>query len=184
MGKWEKKKNRMEKADLVKKVVLLFVSGFFVGAVFYYLFQNTFEQLIEYMEGQLIYQENIERSILSRFVQAVWNHGRFFALFWLLSVTVLHRIYRSVFLLYNGFQNGFLTVFFIFMRGIKGLLLYPVSLFPHTILFVPLYLYSFLRAEKKYGGHRVLSVVLMILLFFLACFLEAKYNFLLMRQLL
>lgn len=186
MNPMKNKKNRTENSNFCKSIVLLFLVGFFLGAAFYYLFQNSFSGLITSFEKQLSSWPGDESSLFCKMVQAVWNHGRFFALFWLLSVTVIHKFYQSVFLLYTGFRNGFLIVFFIFMKGPFGILLYLASLFPHALLLIPLYLFSFAWVKEKgyHRQHKWLVTVLLVITFFAACFLEAKCNYPLMEKLL
>lgn len=172
------REGRQSAGKSMQQVLLLFLVGFFVGAAFYYLFQNSFAGLLSPFENQLSSLPQDSRSLSGKMIQSVWNHGRFFLLFWLMSVTRIHKLYQSFFLLFTGFRNGFLILFFVFFRGPSGILLYLAGLFPHVLLFVPLYLFSFAWVGEK--GHRrehkAGVCVLLALAFFAACFLEAKFN--------
>jgi hypothetical protein len=121
-----------------------------------------------------------------KMVQAIWNHGRFFLLLWFLSFTRINQLYQSLFLLYTGFRNGFLILFFILGKGLYGIVLYLASLFPHSLLLIPLYLFSFawIKERGHHREHKPVVVIVLVITFFAACFLEAKYNLALMQNLI
>ena len=174
-----------EKFRNLQKITLLFLSGFFFGAIFYYLFHNSFEDLMMQMEESLAGWSQKGYSFRNQFLQSAWNHGKYFALLWLLSVSRIARIYQRVFTLYTGFRNGFLILFFVFGRGAGGIFLYVASLFPHCLFLVPLYLFSFAWInEKRYQRHRVPVYILIIFVFFTACFMECKWNLPIMEAVL
>lgn len=184
MHSLEHETGRIGKNNFFQQIVLFFLIGFFIGAAFYYLFQNSFAGLIRPLEIQLSAWPENNYPFSYKMVQAVWNHGRFFLLFWLLSVTKIHNFYQSAFILYTGFRNGFLALFFILGKGAVGILWYLSSLFPHALVFVPLYLFSFAwvkeRGHKR--EHRRFVYIILVCSFFAACFLEAKYNLWLMAK--
>lgn len=184
MKRIDNETSRMGKSRFMKQIALLFLIGFFIGAAFYYLFQNSFSGLIKSFETQLSAWPDNTYPFSYKMVQALWNHGRYFILFWLLSVTRIHNLYQSAFILYTGFRNGFLVLFFLLGKGGVGILWYLLSLFPHALVFIPLYLFSFAWVKEK--GHRREHKKLVILFlgvaFFAACFLEARYNLTLMAK--
>jgi hypothetical protein len=106
-------------------------------------------------------------------------------LFWLLSFTRIQAIYQSLFLLYTGFCNGFRILFFVLGKGIWGMVWYLASLFPQGLLFVPLYLFCFAWIKEKdwQRKHKYLVYTAIVIVFFAACFLEAKYNLAVMQKL-
>lgn len=159
-------------------IALLFFGGFLIGGLFYFLFRNSFTDLFGgFIKGL---QEIVDRedSISYKMVQALWKHGRFFVLFWLLSVTAVHDLYRSLFVAVTGFRNGFFLFFLLSGKGRAGVVLYFAEMFPQILLFVPLYLFSFLWAKEKghKRKHRRIVYVLIGMTFFAACFTEAVYN--------
>ncbi len=166
-----------EKIRSLQKIALLFLIGFFFGSIFYYFFQNSFEELMSQTEDSLSGWSRGEYSFAYEYLQSVWNHGKYFALLWLLSVSRIAKIYQRVFTIYTGIRNGFLVLFFVFGRGWKGILLYLASLFPHCLVLLPLYLFSFsLINEGRRHKHRIPLYILIALLFFFACLLECKCN--------
>lgn len=169
----------------LQKITLLFLIGFFFGAIFYYLFHNSFEELMIQMESSLSGWSQGGHSFGYIFLQSLWNHGKYFVLLWLLSVSRISKIYQRVFAIYTGIRNGFLLLFFVFGKGGWGIFLYLISLFPHCLLLVPLYLFSFSWInEKRYHRHRTSVYLLIVLLFFAACFLECKCNLPIMEAVL
>lgn len=174
-----------EKFRSLQKIALLFLIGFFFGAVFYYFFQNSFADLMSRMEDGLSGWSRGEYSFRYELLQSVWNHGKYFALLWLLSVSRIAKVYQRVFTLYTGMRNGFLVLFFIYGRGLRGILLYFASLFPHCLILIPLYLFSFSWINgNRQRRHRVPIYILIIFLFFSACLLECKCNLPIMEAVL
>lgn len=170
----------------MQQTALLFLIGFFVGAVFYTLFQNSFSDLMERLEGNMSVWQGRKYHFLYEFLQSLWTHGKYFALLWILSVNVrAGRIYQQSFVIYTGICNGFLLLFFLMGRGGSGWLLYLASLFPHCLLLVPLYLFCILwlngTGKKEYRG---IVYVAIIATFLLACLLEVKVNLPLMGKIL
>lgn len=180
-----KYRNRLENTEFLQRIILYFLIGFFCGAVFYYLFQNSFDGVKEQLESNVQKWSASETSLLSLLWQSVWSHGKYFALLWILSVSRIKGGYQKVFTLYTGFRNGFLILFFLYARGAFGLLIYLASLFPHTLVFIPLYLYSFAMIQgKRQIRHRGLAVAAYAFVFCLACLLEVKCNFPIMERIL
>jgi stage II sporulation protein M len=175
----------MGKSNYIHSVLLLFLIGFFLGAVFYYLFQNSFSELINPFQHSLSSVSEEDYSLSYKMLQAIWNHGRFFLLFWLLSFTRIHRIYQALFLLYTGFCNGFRILFFVLGKGLMGIVWYLASLFPQSLLLVPLYLFSFLLVgeRERQRKHKWFLCLGMLIVFFAASFLEARYNLSIMQKL-
>jgi len=177
--------SRWKKAGFLQKITLLFFIGFFVGAFFYYIFQRSFVGLMEQITTNMGNWE-INNSEWYDFLKILWNHGKYFVLFWILSVNKkVSSWIQSVFTLYTGVRNGFLLLFFVFGRGLKGIFLYFVSLFPHGLILLPLYLFSFyLINEKRQREYKVYVLFLIGLIFIAACIVELKCNLPMMERLL
>lgn len=176
--------NRQEYTDNRQKIILGFLVGFFVGAVLYYLFQKSFITLKSQLENNVLQWENKEpfRDI---FLRTLWFHGKYYILFWVMAVGRWKRVYQNLFIAYTGFRNGFFMMFLFFTYGIKGFAIVFVSNFPQCMLFVPLYWYSmFLINQKRQSKHRISTVVVLILVFTAACFIEVKANLPIMAMLL
>lgn len=177
MRKKESKKSRIGITGFLQKFVLFFLIGFFCGAFLYYIFQNSFEDLMGQMEENVADWAGGERSAGYEFFHSLWNHGKYFALLWLLSASRAKHWYPQVFVLYTGLRQGFLALFFVFGRGAGGLLVYLASLFPQSLILAPLYLFSFhWITENRQKENRVPVYVLVSLVFLAACLLESHYH--------
>lgn len=184
MAAYHERNSRGKKAGFLQQTALLFLIGFFVGALFYTVFQNSFADLMEQLEGNMSAWQRREYRFWYEYVHSLWSHGKYFALLWILSVNVrAGRIYQRGFTVYTGLRNGFLLLFFLMGKGGRGCLLYLASLFPQALLFVPLYLFSFLwQDEPGKKEHRGVVYVGVTVLFFLACLLEVRVNLPLMEK--
>lgn len=171
---------------LFQKIVLFFLLGFFAGALFYYFFQNSFLGLSEQMELNASQWTGESHSNFYQFIHVLWNHGKYFLLLWILTVNpTVCRWYQNILTVYTGIRHGFLVLFFILSKGVKGILFYAASLFPHTLLLLPIYLFSFLwinESRQREHGKIVISIIL--LLFVAACLLESRVNLAIMSRLL
>lgn len=177
--------NRLGNTEFLQRIILYFLIGFFCGAVFYYLFQNSFEGVKEQLEANVRKWSVADATLLSLLWQSIWSHGKYFVLLWILSVSRISGGYQKVFTLYTGIRNGFLILFFLYARGAYGILVYLASLFPHTLLFVPLYLFSFaVIQEKRQIKHKVMFGTALFLVFFTACLVEVKGNLPIMEAVL
>ena len=177
--------NRLGNTEFLQRIVLYFLIGFFCGAVFYYSFQNSFGGMQSQLEKNVSAWSPDKSPFYILFGKSLWNHGKYFLLLWLLSVSRIRGGYQKIFTIYTGVRNGFLMLFFLFAKNLYGLVLYLASLFPHILLLAPLYLFSFsVIQEKKQPRHKSLFVIGLLLVFGTACFLEVKCNLPLMGMLL
>ncbi len=178
-GKW---KGRIKKPGFFRRILLLFLTGFFCGGLFYYIFQNSFSSLLVSFEGSADYWSGQEQDPIYSFVQVLWNHGKYFALLWLLAYSRIKRGYQMGFTLYTGVRNGFLLMFFLFAQGSRGILIYVCSLLPQCLIFVPLYLFCFVWInENREIRYKIPMTAAVLLLFVAACMMESRWNLPLMR---
>lgn len=167
--------SRWKNTGFVKKIAGLFLIGFFIGGFFHYFFQNSFSGEISIVQ---------EISVLKLFLEALWKHGKYFVLLWLLSTSSIKNYYSWLFLVFVGFRNGFLMLYLIVSMGLKGVVVYFAGLFPHGILFTGIYCFSiFMITENRQPKHPVGIALMTILLFLTACFIEAKWNYPMMKRL-
>ena len=178
-------KIRWRRTGFLQRIILLFFIGFFIGALFYYMFQKSFVDLMEQMTVNMK-SWSLKNSLWYEYIKILWNHGKFFLLLWLLSVNKkVCYWFQSIFTLYTGLRNGFLLLFFIFFKGMGGVALYFASLFPHCLILTPLYLFSFyLINENRQREYKVGVLVVLFFLFLVACFIEMKCNLPMMERLL
>lgn len=186
MASYRERGSRGRRAGFLQQITLLFLIGFFIGALFYTLFQNSFSDLMTQLEGNMSAWQGREYSFWYEFFHALWSHGKYFVLLWIVSVNAgVGRIYQKGFTIYTGIRNGFLLLFFLMGKGGRGGILYLASLFPQCLLFVPLYLFCFAwQNESGKKEHRGAVYMGITALFLAACFLEVKVNLPLMGKIM
>lgn len=167
-------------AECFKRILLFFLIGFFIGGIFYYLFQASFENL----EQNLTIWSRTEQTVIP-LLRSFWQHGKYLLLLWVFSMNSLSWLYQKGFTIYTGIRNGFLLMFFIYSKGIFGIIIYLISLLPHGILFMLLYLYLFLlQSQNRQSKQRATRWILVLLVFITACVLEVKINLVWMEAIL
>lgn len=50
--------------------------------------------------------------VFPEWFRSLWNHGKYFALIWLLAISPAGPVSQKIFVVYTGIRNGFLFVFF------------------------------------------------------------------------
>lgn len=184
MASYRKQKSRWRRTEFWQKAVLRFLIGFLIGALFYYMFQKSFSGLFQQMEKNMSSWETQNYSFLSELIRSLWNHGKYFGLFWVFTRNRrVYQLYEVVFTIYTGFRNGFLLLFFLMERGIKGILLYLASLFPHVLLLAPLYVFCFYWVRENRRRENNLPIYLsMTAVLLVACVLEVRCNLPIMEK--
>lgn len=182
MSQKEKWKSHGGVVGFFKKISLFFLIGFFLGALFYTVFQNSFSGLTAGFQEIADNWSGEDGGFVGNLISVLWRHGRYFGLLWLLSVSRIRLGYQIGFTLYTGVRNGFLLMFFLYARGMRGVLLYFFSLLPHCLILAPLYLFCFVWInESRPIRHKVSVTAAVIFLFLLACVMESRWNLPLMR---
>lgn len=128
---------RLGNTEFLQRIILYFLIGFFCGAVFYYLFQNSFGGVKEQLEANVQKWSVSDATMLSLLWQSLWSHGKYFVLLWILSVSRNQWwVSKSVYVIYGGTEWFFNFVFFICERSlwVSGLSGKPV---PSYITFCP-----------------------------------------------
>ncbi len=177
---------RIQRSGTVRRLVLCFLIGFFIGVLFYYFFRQSFFSLNEQLAEHVEQWKTGGDALWIVFLKIAWNHGKYFVLIWIFAVNPsVETMYQWFFCAYTGVRNGFLLLFFLMNRGLKGIFLYGVSLFPQALVFLPLYLCCFAWVQKNRHQRNERWMPVLFLLFFLsACYLEAKCNLPLMERFL
>lgn len=164
-----------------KKAVLFFLAGFFAGGILNYLCRKSAGGEFSKMEENLVLWASQTQDFWQAFLFLFWERGKVFSVLWLAGYTKIYRIYIRAFITYAGIQAGFLLTFFIMLRGVKGVVLWLASGFPHLLLLLPLYLYSFYRIFERRRGKIMPALLLVVLVFAASCVLEARVNIPLFR---
>ena len=167
----------------IKRVVLLFVGGFFFGVLFFWLFKNSFFYDLHEMNGSVQKESGNEVPFWSSFFFVVLSHTKSFGALWLIGMTKLRIPYIMLFTLYKGFSIGFLYSFFIMEYGISAIRFCLYYMFPQGVLLIPIFLLSMQNIYRRNENHMLLTVLGMYLILLLACALEVRFNIPLMNSL-
>lgn len=164
-----------------KKAVLFFLAGFFAGGILYYLCREPAGEALAALEENMALWASEEQDFLSVFLFVLWERGKVFSVTWLAGYTKICRAYICAFIVYAGIQSGFLFFFFVMVRGVNGILYWLASGFPHLLIFVPLYVYSFYRVCECRRDRVMPAAIFVVICFVAGCVLEARFNIPLMR---
>lgn len=159
-----------------KKAVLFFLAGFFSGGILYYLCQKPAGELLAQMEENMVLWAAKEQDFFQALFFILWERGKVFSVLWLAGYTKIYKVYSAAFVAYVGMQSGFLLMFFVMLHGVRGLLYWLAAGCPQMLFLVPLYIYSFYRIFERRREKAVPAVLLILFVFALSCFLEAKIN--------
>ena len=104
--------SRLLNREFLQKISLCFLIGFLCGAVFYYCFQNSFREILQATLENNTKTWTKETALFTEWFRSLWNHGKYFALIWLLAISPAGPVSQKIFVVYTGIRNGFLFVFF------------------------------------------------------------------------
>ena len=105
--------SRLLNREFLQKISLCFLIGFLCGAVFYYCFQNSFREILQATLENNTKTWTKETALFTEWFRSLWNHGKYFALIWLLAISPAGPVSQKIFVVYTGIRNGFLFVFFL-----------------------------------------------------------------------
>lgn len=159
-----------------KKAVLFFLAGFFSGGIFYYLCKEPAAESLASMKESMVLWASEQQDFWQALLFFLWERGKVLAVLWLAGYTKIYKVYISAFITYIGVQAGFLLMFFVMLRGARGILCWLASGFPHFLVLVPLYVYSFYWVFERRRQKLMPAFLLVVLCFVGSCVLEARFN--------
>jgi stage II sporulation protein M len=123
--------------------VFLLIFGVFLGNLCANIFKETYVGQIQSYEANIfsrIVSNDINYAGLFRYI--LGKNFSSFLVFWLLSITILGIPYMALKITSFGFFAGFFISAVTMQYGMKGLLLVLVYVFPHGLLYLPVWLLS------------------------------------------
>lgn len=188
MKQWKATMNRL---SIIQMSVILLVIGLVFGILFANVFREQYYQQLEVYQNTVFTEITISNiDYYGLFLYIITENFKEFAVFWLLSITILGIPYMAYKIASFGFTTGFFISSITMHYGVKGLLLILVYPFPHGIIYLPiallcLYKGFYLCRSINYDKHKfmgtlkhqlkqylLLLIVLSILILF-ASFIEA-----------
>lgn len=135
----------------IKRMILLFLLGFFFGTLFYWIFRNSFYQELREINQLAV---TAQSPSWKAFLFIAWEQTKTYGLLWVLSSTPLKIPYIVWIILYKGFTNAFIFSFFIMEYGWYGIRLWLIL----VSLYVALMLACFLEIHFNIPWMKALSL--------------------------
>lgn len=136
-------KLQLNRLSVMQVSVFLLIFGVFLGILCANIFKETYVGQIQNYELDIfsrIVSNDINYSGLFRYI--LGKNFSSFLVFWLLSITILGIPYMALKITSFGFFAGFFISAVTMQYGMKGLLLVLVYVFPHGLLYLPVWLLS------------------------------------------
>lgn len=152
-----------------KQFLFFYMLGFFVGIIFANLciakinildsvFNDYFLQ--QYKDIEVITEEYIFYLVRARIIP--------FIILFVLSLTVLRKMSVIASIVWTGFASGLVLSTAVICRGIKGILLCIISLFPHILFYLPAYIvlmwYSYTYPKTKWSVSKTTFAIVVLFL--------------------
>lgn len=184
-------KLQLNRPNVIQLSVILLVIGMFLGILCANVFQEHFTKNLQLYEDNVFTEIagcEINHDGLFRYV--LGNNFSDFAMFWLLSITILGIPYMALKIASFGFFSGFFISAMTMEYGFKGIILVLVYMFPHGLMYLPIVLICLYRGylmctEIYQSSHtsligivkpvkkNLLFIVLLAIALIFASFLEA-----------
>jgi stage II sporulation protein M len=140
---------QLHRLNVVQIAIILLIIGMFFGIVFANIFQKSYDkQMLNYQNSLFseITAGNIDYSGLFGYILTK-NFGEF-AIFWLLSITILGVPYMAFKITSFGFFTGFFVSAITMQFGLKGILLVLSYVFPHGLVYLPVAVMSLYKGYE------------------------------------
>lgn len=195
-------KVQLHKLSVIQISVFLLVFGVFLGILCANIFRENYVSQMQNYETNVfakIAGSSINYAGLFQYV--LGKNFSSFAVFWLLSITILGIPYMALRVTSFGFFTGFFISAVTMQYGLKGILLILAYIFPHGLLYLPISLICLYKGfelcrtiysenrnnlggiTRLVKGHLVLILLLAIALL-VASFLEAYPGAYLLKKVL
>ncbi len=184
-------KLQLHRLNIIQLTVILLILGLFLGVLFANIFHDSYaKQLAEYQST--VFTDIVKKDINYHglFLYVLRDNFKEFAIFWLLSITILGIPYMAFRIIAFGFSSGFFVSAIAMQYGLKGFLLMLVYPFPHGLVYLPISLICLYKGftlcrtiyyEKsnpmgtivRYLRQYLLLLIVLAILLLLGSFLEA-----------
>lgn len=128
---------RIHRLSAVHIAVILLVFSLFSGVFFANIFQDYYRaQMQHYAESVFSNISTMKINYFSLFTFVLKKNFKEFAIFWLLSITILGIPYMAFKIAFFGFSTGFFISAITMQYGFKGILLIIAYVFPQGIIYL------------------------------------------------
>lgn len=159
------------------RLLLCFLAGVVGGTVAANLFCVELQSRVGYFDAWLTAGRELDGAIR----QEMWHYvlqqrvPEFLGL-WLVSLTVFSAAGFSLLMGVGGVAAGVSVSILTMQKGIAGILIYPVTLFPHTLCYIPVCLFLARRAGEKGRSFRLAGMAVLGAVWLLGTLLEVYIN--------
>lgn len=179
--------------NMSHRLFLCFIGGIVLGTILLNFFLGRYAgELGVYSEyfvnGVNMYGDNVNKS--SFFIYCIKKYGYECLFIVFLNMTPLWKIFDYLYCMYKGIVMAMLISSATLAYGAGGICLYIISIFPHYILYVPLFVLEMYVSiqiaekikEKTKGSFKLRAIVILAGLIIGTSFLEAYLNYSIIRM--
>ena len=177
--------NFLDRIGFLKFILLLFLSGFFVGIAGSVISRNYVQKEMKSFFEQVVYNLRMcQIEYGDFFVNVVIREFSSFFLLLLFCISILAIPYIIWYLIYKGALWGFFMGNAVLQYGIRGIVAGLLYGFPHWLLLIPVitamihkgYYISVNGPKKKAFTEQIPSIIILMVILMLCCLLEAFVN--------
>ncbi len=195
-------KLQLNKLNVIQISIFLLVFGVFLGVLCANIFRDNYMGQLQSYETNIFGKITLgDIDYLGLFQYVLGKNFGDFAIFWLLSITILGIPYMAFKITSYGFFAGFFISVVTLQYGFKGMLLVVVYVFPQGLLYLPISLVCLYKGfelcrtiysenRNNFGGITKLLkgnfflLLLLALALLIASFLEAYPGAYLLKKVL
>lgn len=175
----------LDKVGFWKFILLLFLFGFFIGAIGAVISKNYFHSEVESFFEQVVYNLRMCQMEYGQFlIEVLIKEFSSYFLLLLFCISILGIPYIIWYLIYKGALWGFFAGNAILQFGAKGIVVGLLYGFPHWLLLIPViaatlhkgYYISINGPKKKAFTEQIPSILILMVILLLGCLLEAFVN--------
>ncbi len=121
-----------------RKYIVLFLIGLVLGSVLINTMTSVYYNKINVLQDHFINLiSDVVINKFEMFKNGIVQYYKEFALILILNCFFFGKIYNGVYLFVKGLGVGIVLSSYVMKYGVKGMLVYILSIFPHYFLYVP-----------------------------------------------
>lgn len=122
-------------SKIFKSIVLLFIVGFILGVVLYYIIGEN-EEIFNYFDSIKNNSFNYSNNLLF----TLTYNSKYIIFIWISGIIIFLSFLIPILIIYRGIINGFIFISIIHLFHLKGLILSLILLFPVVLIYEFVYL--------------------------------------------
>ena len=118
------------KSRIFKALVIIFITGFILGIISYFILENSNDSIINYFSLLKESKYNYSNGLLISLIQ----NYKYSFIIWILGILFIFSVFIPFIILYRGISIGLTLFSIIVCYKTKGLIISLLLLFPTTII--------------------------------------------------